>query len=127
MKPNGLIEVVLYVKNMPAQVAFYRNVFGLQVTYPAGQSDYSQEAWVTFDTGGCTLALHSGGQARVGEDAPRIVFTVDDIQAAREHLFIHRVKVSEVRSAAPGILVFDGRDPEGNPFSFESRETTIYG
>ena len=127
MKPTGLIEVILYVQDIQAQVRFYRDQLGLVVSFPQDQADYSQENWVTFETGTCTLALHSGGKLRQGEDAPKIVFGVDDIQVARDHLISHGVKIGAIRSAAPGILVCDGFDPEGNPISFESREGTIYG
>jgi catechol 2,3-dioxygenase-like lactoylglutathione lyase family enzyme len=127
MKPTGLIEIILYVQDMQAQVRFYRDQLGLVLSYPQELVDYSQEDWVTFETGACTLALHSGGKRRQGEDAPKIVFGVDDIQAARDHLISHGFKAGAIRSAAPGILVCDGFDPEGNPVSFESREDTIYG
>jgi len=122
MKTKGLIEIIVYVQNMNAQVAFYREAFGLDVTYPAGLSDYSNEFWVTLNTGQCVLALHGGGQKRLGADAPKLVFGVDDIHAAREELVRRGVKVGEVRSAAPGVWVVDGEDPEGNKFSIEKRE-----
>jgi catechol 2,3-dioxygenase-like lactoylglutathione lyase family enzyme len=122
MKTNGLIEVILYVQDMPAQVAFYRDVFGLRVLFPAGKEDYSQEFWVTLDSGACILALHGGGQKRLGRDTPKIVFGVGDIHAARRELLSRDVAVGEVRSAAPGVWVCDGFDPEGNPFSIESQE-----
>ena len=62
-----LIEVILFVQDMNRQVAFYRDVMGLSVSYPAGLLDYSDQHWVTLNTGSCTLCLHSGGQGRVGE------------------------------------------------------------
>ena len=33
---QGLHELILYVKDMEAQVKFYRDVLGLAVVYPAG-------------------------------------------------------------------------------------------
>ena len=88
---KGLIEVILYVIDMDAQVRFYRDIFGLDVHYPAGLSDYRQEFWVTLDTGQCLLALHAGGLGRLGADTPKIVFGVEDIHAARRHLVEHGV------------------------------------
>lgn len=114
-----LMEVILYVENMPVQVAFYRDVLGFVVTYPVNLEDYTDQPWVTLGTGACTLALHSGGQRRQGVDAPKIVFRVGNIEAARRYLMDRNVQMSEVRTAAPGIAVCDGQDPEGNNFSIE--------
>ncbi len=122
MKTNGLIEVIVYVSDMDAQVRFYRDVFELEVTYPAGLDSYADQFWVTLDAGGVLLALHGGGQGRLGADTPKIVFGVEDIHAARQELVEKGVAIDDVRSAAPGVWVCDGRDPEGNPFSIESHE-----
>ncbi len=117
-----LMETILYVADMPAQVVFYRDRLGLAIKYPAGLADYGTEYWVELETGGCTLVLHGGGQKRMGADAPKIVFSVADIHAAREALGERGVTLSTVRSPAPGVLVADGKDPEGNQFSIESKE-----
>jgi len=121
MKTLGLIEVIVYVQDMDAQVRFYRDHLGLDVSYPQGLADYSQEFWVTLETGACTLALHAGGKRRLGEDTPKIVLGVEEIETARQELMAGGVKIGEIRQAAPGVQVCDGRDPEGNPFSIEMR------
>jgi catechol 2,3-dioxygenase-like lactoylglutathione lyase family enzyme len=127
-----LMEVILYVQDMNAQVSFYRDVLGLQVTEPAGFlesadsrksgsiQDFEGVFWVTLATGACTLALHAGGERRQGEDAPKIVFRVADVPGARDELLRRGVPMGEVRSPAPGVQVCDGLDPEGNKFSIES-------
>lgn len=117
-----LMETILYVADMPGQVMFYRDRLGLAIKCPVGLADYSTAYWVEFETGGCTLVLHGGGQKRLGADAPKIVFSVADIHAAREVLVERGVPLSAVRSPAPGVLVADGRDPEGNQFAIESKE-----
>jgi len=38
-----LMEVILYVQDMNAQVAFYRDRMGLAVTFPQGVTDFSRE------------------------------------------------------------------------------------
>ena len=120
---TGLMEVILQVKDMNIQVAFYRDKLGLKVTYPEGVVDYANEGWVTFDTGRCVLALHGGGRIRQGETpSHRIVFQADDIQASRNKLLARGVQVGEVRSPAPGVQVVDGRDPEGNVYAIESHK-----
>jgi predicted enzyme related to lactoylglutathione lyase len=117
-----LMETILYVADMPAQVTFYRDRLGLAIKHPAGLADYSTAYWVELETGGCTLVLHGGGQKRLGADTPKIVFSVTDVPAAREALLERGVALGEVRSPAPGVWVADGKDPEGNPFSIESKE-----
>ncbi len=119
----GSLEVILSVQDMARRVAFHRDLLGLKVTYSVDVQDYAGQPWVTFDTGACTLALHGGGRGRLGEDAPKIVFRVDDVHAARAQLLTRGVPLSEVRAAASGISVCDGVDLEGNPFSLESQET----
>lgn len=116
-----LMEVILYVHDMNAQVAFYRDRLGLQVRAPKKVDDFSGVPWVELDTGACTLALHSGGQGRLGEDAPKIVFRAADVPSARDELLRRGVPLGEIRSPAPGVQVSDGVDPEGNRFSIESR------
>lgn len=127
MITKGLIEIIVYVQDMNAQVAFYRDNFGLEVLYPSGLTNYADEFWVTLNTGACVLALHGGGQKRLGADAPKLVFGVDDIHAARAELVKRGVKIDEVRSAAPGVWVCDGVGPEGNKFSIESQDQDLRG
>jgi predicted enzyme related to lactoylglutathione lyase len=120
---EGLMEVILYVQDMQAQVTFYRDRLGLSLTYPQGLAEYGKEFWVTLNTGPCTLVLHGGGKKRLGEDAPKIVFQVADIEAARKELLRRGVPLGEARSPAPGVWVCDGADPEGNKLSIESHTT----
>lgn len=117
-----LMEVILYVEDMDAQVSFYRDKLGLKVKSPPDSDDYSELFWVELDSGPCTLALHAGGKRRFGDDAPKIVFNVGDILAVRQTLIDQDIPMDEIRSAAPGIWVCDGVDPEGNKFSIESHE-----
>jgi catechol 2,3-dioxygenase-like lactoylglutathione lyase family enzyme len=116
-----LMEVILYVQDMGRQVSFYRDVLGLQVKEPQGVQDLGDRYWVELDTGFCTLAFHTGGQCRLGDDAPKIVFRVADVRKARAELLQQGVPMGDVRSPAPGVQVCDGLDPEGNKFSVESR------
>lgn len=107
-----LYEVVLTVDDMEEQTRFYRDVVGLEV-------ERSGEFWTTFRTGPCTFALHGGGRPE-GAGA-RIVFKVDDVETERERLLAGGAVLGEIRSPAEGVLVVDGRDPEGNPFHLEER------
>jgi catechol 2,3-dioxygenase-like lactoylglutathione lyase family enzyme len=103
-----LVEVVVYTQDMARATAFYRDVLGLE-------PDFESEHWTTFRTGGCTLALHAGSEA------PDPTFEVGDAAAERARLAAAGVDVTEIREPAPGLSVFDARDPDGNRFSIESR------
>ena len=116
-----LMEVILYVQDMGAQVSFYRDLLGLKLREPLDQDDWTGVHWVELETGSCTLALHAGGQRRLDADAPKIVFRVLEVPAARRQLVQLGVPMGEIRSPAPGVQVADGVDPEGNRFSIESR------
>lgn len=115
-----LMEVILYVEDMNAQVAFYHDKLDLPVNYPAGLDDYSDQVWVELDAGTCVLALHAGGEGRLGADAPKLVFRVDDVNAAREEFLARGVRMGSVRADVPGKLICDGLDPERNKFAIES-------
>jgi catechol 2,3-dioxygenase-like lactoylglutathione lyase family enzyme len=103
-----LVEVVVYTQDMSRATAFYRDTLGLE-------PDFESAHWTTFRTGACTLALHSG------TEAPDPTFLVDELDAARERLAAAGVDVTEIRDPVAGLRVFDGRDPDGNRFSIESR------
>lgn len=44
----------------------------------------------------------------------------DDLEGVRAMLLTAGVWVDEIRSPAPGVLVADARDPEGNAFHIET-------
>ena len=122
MALNGISEIIVYVTDMAAAVEFYRDRLGLAIAWPADKADYSQEMWVTFSTGACTLALHGGLEPQQKQVQPRFGFSVSDIAAERAVLLAQGVECSEVRSPAPGVQVVDCRDPEGNGFFLEHNE-----
>jgi catechol 2,3-dioxygenase-like lactoylglutathione lyase family enzyme len=119
---SGVLEIILYVQDMQKMVHFYRDILGLPLRDLAGEADFSRHFWVEFETGACTLALHGGGEGRLGQDAPRIVFQVADVETARQALVEKGIKMGHYRIAAPGVKICEGSDPEGNPFSIESRQ-----
>ena len=95
MKTNGLIEIILYVNDMNAQVAFYRAAFGLDVAYPAGLSDYSNEFWVTLNTGPCVLALHGGGQKLIRSNGERCNESVNRRRVITAARFESQIKIEQ--------------------------------
>ena len=112
-----LNEVILYVSDMDRSVRFWRDIFGFDVTFPAGLDDYTGQFWVVLDAKSCSLILHGGGGQQIGADAATISFWTEDINAARDHLLQHGVKVGEVRHPVPTSSVIDGFDPDGHRFS----------
>jgi len=106
-----LIEAVVYVRDINQAIDFYRDTLGLEV-------EYESEHWTTFRTGACRLALHPGTAA------PDLTFGVSDIDSERARLEGVGVEVTEIRAPAPGVRVFDARDPDGNRFSLEARSAT---
>jgi catechol 2,3-dioxygenase-like lactoylglutathione lyase family enzyme len=114
---EGLAKTILYVKDMDAQVSFYRDMLGLQVKYPVGLDSYQDQIWVELATGECTLALHFDRSKELGKDRPKLVFRVKDIETAHQILSDHGVKLSPINSRQGNARVADGFDPEGYPFS----------
>lgn len=121
MQLGELSEIIVHVTDMAAMVAFYRDALGLSVTWPVDKDDYSQEFWVTFKTGTCTVALHGGGRGPRTEGETRYGFTVSNAVATRDWLIGRGVKCGELRSPAPGVSVVDFWDPEGNMLFVEQR------
>jgi predicted enzyme related to lactoylglutathione lyase len=118
-----IIEVIVYVEDMQKQVSFYSETLGLKVSYPHQFPErWTDCHWVTFETGQCTLALHSGGLRNFGKDAPKFVFQVENVEQIREELVSKGVDVKEIFSPSLGVRVANGRDPEGNVFSLEQHE-----
>ncbi len=118
---GNLSEIIVHVTDMAAMVAFYRDQLGLSITWPADKDDYSQEFWVTFNTGACTMALHGGGRDPRVAGETRWGFTVGDAAATRDWLIERGVNCGELRSPAPGVSVVDFWDPEGNMLFVEQR------
>jgi catechol 2,3-dioxygenase-like lactoylglutathione lyase family enzyme len=109
-----LAEIVLYVTDMKRAIRFYRDTVGLEL-------EVESESWTTFRTGGCTLALHLVERRQPGIGEPDPTFVVADAAGERKRLAGADVAVTEIREPAPGVRVFDVRDPDGNRISIESR------
>lgn len=84
---DSLIEVILYVEDVERMFDFYTDVFGLEVV--EGQPEHG---FVKLDVGGTSLALHAGREGALGLYAPKLVFEVEDISTARDHLLDHDVE-----------------------------------
>ena len=120
MNLGSVRQVILFCRDMAAQVKFYRDVLGLKVSYPENLGDLDHLFWVTFDTGECSLALHAGGVGELGQDAPKFTFFVEDLETTRRELAERGVETTDITTPAPGIHISEGRDPEGNRISLQA-------
>ena len=107
-----LAGAMLFVANLPAMEAFYRNVCGFGPI-----EDTRLDDWVEFDTGSTRFALHAIPQHHGAAASPtpretagcKLILAADDLAATRERL----------AAAAATILDrpwggWDFADPEGN-------------
>ena len=116
---NSTVEIILYVRNMSAEVRFYRDVLGLPLRYPKGLDDYSDQMWVEFSVGNGTLALHGGAESEPQDDH-EIVFMVENVAQAREMIIEAGIEMGEIRPLEDGSPISEGRDPDGHRFSIRS-------
>ncbi|MBO0778231.1 MAG: hypothetical protein J2P37_05315, partial [Ktedonobacteraceae bacterium] len=121
-----LSRIVLNVRDMNAQVAFYRDVLGLSVKEPQGVNDFRDFYSVEFYTGNCILTLQVGEQTVNGNEVCRLFFRVADIHACRQRLLEYDTVADEVYSPTESILICNCQDPEGNAFSLEQRKDTPF-
>lgn len=116
MRVGPLVELILYVRDMGAQVAFYRDVLGLTGIEPGDSESYQDEAWVTFELDGVKLALANSGEGDPGTDGPALVFQVMDLDAWVERLRSHGIEPDDEYEPYPGARGVGACDPEGFPF-----------
>ena len=112
MQYQGFIWIGLTVENLPASVAFYRDVLGLRLL---GQGD----GWAHFDAGGGALfELMSGGKAspqpKTPAQQPLVVgLRVMDMPAAMAELHAKGIRFTET-GAFEETRWAHFSDPEGN-------------
>ena len=108
----SMLRIVLFTKDMPGMVAFYRDVLGLRLRK-------DEKGWKEFDANGCVIALHNGTSS-AGRRPPKIGFWAPDIAAARKELLDRGARMSKLMVGA-GLVRCEGKDPDGNPFSISDR------
>ena len=111
---TGPARTILFARDQPALVAFYRDRLGFTLAYPA--SDH----WAEFTVGGTGLCLHDG----LPEGAPptkraSVGWPVEDLDAAAEALRAAGIKVTGPNPVTEGLRAVEFADPEGNALFFE--------
>jgi len=111
-------RIILFVNDMPAMTAFYRDVLGLR---PIADSKHPPTEWLEFDAGGARIALHKAFDPS-GKPATcnKITFYAADVPKVREQLVARGAKMYEVNNWGE-LITCDGHDPEGNRFQISNR------
>ena len=112
MPPLKMARVILFTAQMDLMSDFYGRVLGLKLI--------SQEkGWREFDTGGASIALHSG-PASPGRKGPKIAFYAYNVAALRKTFVDRGAKFGKVREGEV-LCLCDGKDPDGNPIQLSNR------
>lgn len=98
--------VLLYVPDVSASREFYEGVLGLE---PA----YASEAFVKYQTGEASLALHSGGSSGDTEDC-KICFVTTDVAGLQQELSSQGVEVAGELHETPNGPILEFRSPDGH-------------
>lgn len=104
------------VRDVPAAVAFYRDVVGLQPGQTFG------DHWAEFDVGPTAFGLGNGESLGMPPGASSgAAFEVEDIAEMRQRLLRNGITVSEVHEF-PNCSACFAADPEGNKFALHQRK-----
>jgi predicted enzyme related to lactoylglutathione lyase len=116
MSVKDMAFVAYSVRDVPAAIAFYRDVMGLT------PGDSFSDHWAEFDVGGTTFGIGNGEPLGITPGTSfSAVFEVDDIRADRERLIAAGVPVSEIHESPICFSVFV-TDPDGNRFGIHQRK-----
>jgi catechol 2,3-dioxygenase-like lactoylglutathione lyase family enzyme len=105
-------NIILFVKDMKAVTAFYRDVVGLT---PDEEQPFPEHRFFRFDTGDCKLCLHSASKPNGGRQ--KIGFHVESVSAAHQNLKAKGLRLKPLKNE-DGLACFDISDPEGNRIQF---------
>jgi predicted enzyme related to lactoylglutathione lyase len=110
------IDIAAYlVKDPKAEIAFYRDVLGMQ---PTEIDDEGRGAEFTLADGSTFGVWKPEG----GEKGGAIMFAVDDAKAAVEHYRAKGLQLSDVVESPVCFMSF-GEDPEGNGIIIHQRKS----
>lgn len=117
---RNLDYVILYVRDLDASVAFYRDVVGVPFTF-------SESGYAEFATGGAKFALYErarlpgliGREATDGGPSGEVAFLVENVDAESERLRRAGVTVLSGPVDRPwGHRTLHVLDPDGNVVEF---------
>ena len=121
MSAPNVTGAVIYAKDLPRLVAFYRDVTGLPVTH--SETDYAILEAGTFQLvvhaipPGIAATIHVASPPLRREDAAvKLIFPIPSIDASRTLAALHggALNPPEREWQFQGCRICDGHDPEGN-------------
>ena len=107
-----LAYVMVFVDDMDAGVAFYRDALGLPLRF-------ASPGWTEFDTGTTTLALHPSSKDNPA-GTMRLGFQVPDMAACREQLRKAGITLTGEPRSEHGVLLAEFAGPAGVRNSFSA-------
>lgn len=111
-----IVRLVLYVKNIPAVAAFYREHFGF-VPLPSDLSGWQE---LVSPSGGCSLALHQAAKSQKSGAAVKLVFAVPNVKQFIADRAAHGLAFGPIHDAT-GYCFANAKDPAGNSISISDR------
>ena len=109
---TGLGQIAINVQDLDRAVAFYRDILGLPLLFPAG-------AMAFFDCGGVRLLLGRAETPELDHPSSILYFRVPEINAGHQHLLAKGVRIEApprliARMPAYDLWMTAFRDSEGN-------------
>ncbi len=105
-------SIIIFVKDMKAVTAFYRDIVGL---HPDEEQSFPAHRFLRFNTGQCKLCLHSGSKPNGGRQ--KIGFHVESVSAVHQRLKAKGLRLRTLENEN-GLACFDISDPEKNRIQF---------
>lgn len=105
-------SIILFVKDMRAVIAFYRDMVGLA---PDEEQPFSTHRFFRFNTGQCKLCFHSASKPNGGRQ--KVVFHVESVKAVHDALKAKGLRLRSLKNEN-GLACFDISDPERNTIQF---------
>lgn len=122
MKPRAVDFVSYAATNMERSEAFYRDVLGLDVLHPPGESG----AFMEFTSGGTVISLTALPEVPLHPNA-LVALNVEDLSAAVEELRGKGVPIAMEPIETPVCFMAVVADPDGNKILLHQRKDGTFG
>ena len=104
--------IILFIKDMQAAIAYYRDILGL---HPDEEQPFPANSFFRFNTGQCKLCLHKAGKPNGGRQ--KIVFHVESVNDVHRNLEAKGLQLRPLKNE-DGQAIFDIRAPKEIGFGF---------
>jgi glyoxylase I family protein len=123
MKAKAVDFIAYTVNDMDRAEAFYRDVLGLDVSWPRGEPGTRGNGYMEFEVGGTSIGLTQMDPLPNGAMA----LAVDDITEAVEELRAKGVEIAMDPVETSGCFIASVADPEGNKIIIHQRKDGTQG